>query len=161
MLHTERESENSLPMICAEICAYARMLLWEFITQAGRENVFYADTDSIVVNEIGYSNLLDRLDNTRLGALKLEGVSYSNEFWAPKDYALDNDVHIKGVRKKAIQVGDRIFIQSTFKSWDWNLSQGHDGFIRVDTTIKHLSRENKKAQVFGLGPTKPIELEEW
>ncbi|GAJ21876.1 unnamed protein product, partial [marine sediment metagenome] len=51
------ESFNSFPAIASHVTAYGRMYLYELMKQAGRENVFYCDTDSLIVNEAGRSKL--------------------------------------------------------------------------------------------------------
>ena len=56
----EGESTHSFPAIAAHVSAEARMELWSIINEAGRDNVFYCDTDSVLVNEDGYKNLGQR-----------------------------------------------------------------------------------------------------
>ena len=161
MLLTESESHNSSPVIAAEITSHARLLLWNLIEQAGRENVVYVDTDSLVVTEAGRNALSNRLNATVLGALKLEGESTYSAFWAPKDYSFGGVRRTKGIRATAEEVTPVDFIQERFQSWDVNLKQGQDGFVMVTPQTKHLTRINHKALVNGHGPTYPLTLKEW
>ena len=165
VLDTDGESENSIPLISAEITAYGRIRLWEYIKQAGVENVYYVDTDSLITNQIGYERLLGEIHPSRLGALKLEETLSSGRFSAPKDYSLWEGIPyqkketIKGVRKYAVKVGENTYTQEQFQSWDKNLKEGHDGSITVRKTVKTLSRKNTKRLVVGDDMlTLPIEL---
>ena len=161
VLETGHESENSMPIISAEITAYGRMMLWGLIQQAGLENVYYVDTDSLVVSVDGYNLLLDTLSETKMGCLKMESIDNHGVFWAPKDYVLGDVRKIKGIRNTAVKVSPTTFEQDMFRSWDYNLSRGVDGHIDVVRQTKHLSRVNHKVVVSGYGPTNPIELMEW
>ena len=66
------ESNNSFPAIASHVTAYGRLHLWSLMQQAGIGNYFYCDTDSLIVNEAGLWNLSNRLDEVRLGGLKVE-----------------------------------------------------------------------------------------
>jgi len=160
-LETDGESENSIPMIASEITAYGRIQLWQLIKQAGLENLYYVDTDSLIVNSVGYLNLQSQLSDTALGFLKLEGTADDGEFWAPKDYRFGKERKTKGIRSTAVALTPVEFEQDTFRSWDYNLKRGIDGHIDVVKTRKHLSRINTKMQQTGNGRTTPIHLTEW
>ena len=161
LLKTESEAHNSAPIIASEITSYARLLLWDLIKQAGRENVLYVDTDSLVVSESGYLRLKESISVSRLGYLKLEGESHYSEFWAPKDYLFGGVQKTKGIRSKAKQISPVDYEQERFQSWDVNLKGGSDGFVLVTPQTKHLMRINHKALVNGHGPTYPLQLKEW
>lgn len=104
ILAREAESSNSFPLIAAEITALARLQVWELITTAGEQNVFYTDTDSLVVNGDGYNNLAHLIDPIQLGRLKLEAEADDAEFLAPKHYNFDGKWTIKGVKANAVLV---------------------------------------------------------
>lgn len=95
------EAYNSFPAIAAHVTAYARMYLWELRELAGRENFYYTDTDSCIVNSQGLANLHHLLDKTKLGMLKIEGVAREVELLAPKVYKFGDSVKRKGVPRKA------------------------------------------------------------
>ena len=158
MLLTDSESENSCPIIASEITAHGRIMLWELITLAGVENVYYVDTDSLVVNETGYKNLASKIHPTTPGMLKVEWSGSDAEFWTAKDYRVGSDWKIKGIRSNAEKVSKLVYRQDEFRSWDYNLSKRQDGYIDVVSITKHLSRKNTKGVVNGLGRVYPIRL---
>lgn len=51
------EPKEAMPFLHATICSYARRNLVTIIRQAGQENVYYCDTDGILVNGEGLNNL--------------------------------------------------------------------------------------------------------
>lgn len=94
-------SYESFVAISSFVTAYARMYLIELILKAKRENVYYVDTDSLVVNQEGYNNLINEIDPSELGKLKLEEISYNSSFFRPKYYIFNNVEKCKGVKKTA------------------------------------------------------------
>ncbi|GAI41675.1 unnamed protein product, partial [marine sediment metagenome] len=105
------ECFNSFPAIAAEVSAYARMYLYELMKQAGTENVFYCDTDSLVINEVGLCNLKNLMDENRLGALKLVETSSELLIRGLKDYSTSSKVVIKGISKNATKLSDGVYEQ--------------------------------------------------
>lgn len=96
----EKESFNSFCAIAAHVTSNARMLLADFIETAGRENLYYCDTDSLFVSKDGYENLLKggHIHNKELGKLKLEETGTYLEINAPKDYNFNGHIKLKGVK---------------------------------------------------------------
>lgn len=100
----DKSSENcydTFVAIPSFVTAYARMYLVDLILKAKRENVFYVDTDCLIVNEIGYSNLSDSINEYELGKLKIEGISNDTTIYRPKFYYFNNEKKCKGVKKDA------------------------------------------------------------
>lgn len=110
----EGESYNSFCAIAAHVTAYARIYLYDLILLAGRENVFYTDTDSMIVNQDGYNRLEHLLHPTELGKLKLEGIEKLVNTYAPKHYEFGEKLVIKGVPTKATKIEDNKY---TFETW--------------------------------------------
>ena len=76
---------SAVPVIASEVTGYARMKLWEYMVQAGLENVAYVDTDGIIVNKAG----VDRLDvkaQPGIGELGLQGYGTGTVIYGIKDY---------------------------------------------------------------------------
>ncbi|MBA7571566.1 hypothetical protein ES708_13331 [subsurface metagenome] len=104
------EGYNSFTAISAEVTANARMMLWDFIEKAGPENVFYTDTDSLLVNKTGYDRLAGDRSQTILGKLKLVQKTSKVVLHNVKDYQLGRKVKIKGISRTAEKVSDNEYI---------------------------------------------------
>jgi len=75
----EEEGFHSMVAITGHVTANARLYLWQFVEEAGLDHVFYMDTDSIFVDEVGKQRLEEYIDPTELGALDVEkSGSYLN-----------------------------------------------------------------------------------
>lgn len=85
------ESYYSHPAIAAHITAGARCRLFELISLAGWDNVFYCDTDSILTNETGLENLACEIagEDPMLGQLQMEFKAWRLSIKGKKDYKLD------------------------------------------------------------------------
>jgi len=154
------ESYNSFPGIAAHITAYGRMYLWDLMKTAGRENVLYTDTDSLIVTEPGYNALLHHINAVTLGALKLETQIKNASFYSPKDYVINEIRKIKGIKANATQLSVNTWTHEIFRSWDWLLKQDQDGYIQVEHSQKVLSRKHKKSKLLPSGWTQPYSVPE-
>jgi len=112
--YDEGEPWDSLPAIPAHVAAYGRVYMWSLMAQAGREHTFYMDTDSLIVNEIGYHNLVGNVDPTELGFLKLEGTNSDLEIRAKKDYRFGDLRVTKGIKDSAVELAPDLFEQWHF-----------------------------------------------
>jgi len=129
------EGYNSFVGIAAHVTAYARMYLWKLIDLAGRSNVYYCDTDSLVVTQAGYDALASRIDPERLGYLKLEDRARSMEIRAPKDYDFGEHTVRKGVPLAASILDNNTFTMETWPSIRSHLADGlTDTFHNRDVT---------------------------
>lgn len=132
--------------ISAFITSFARMYLVEMILKAGRKNVFYVDTDCLIVNEKGHLNLKKYIHNSKLGCLKLEDVSNDSVFYRPKFYYFGNDFKCKGVKKDAnlcsniVDDGNMYVKQNQFERFKTSLSRKSLDFIRVSEVKKIISK---------------------
>jgi len=152
------ESRESHPAIAAHVTANARMLLWEFICIAGRENVYYVDTDSLLVNSEGYNNLSVLLSETKLGCLKLEKTMSSATINAPKDYVFGETVKRKGISPNAIEISPGVFSQDQFPSFKGLLRRGDLDNYYIKSVTKHLTRRYQKGNVGAGGEITPYFL---
>lgn len=152
------ESEQSFPAISAFITSYGRVLLWHLMELAGAGHVYYTDTDSVIVDDVGYQRLAPYVDDARLGALKVVGTSDDSLFFGAKDYRFGDERRIKGIKRDAEQVDEHTYIQDTWRSWDYTLKEGQDGCIYVDRQPHVLTREYTKGVPTASGWVEPLSL---
>ncbi|GAG98889.1 unnamed protein product, partial [marine sediment metagenome] len=67
------------------VTAYARLKLWELIKRAGRGHVFYCDTDSVYVDQVGFEQLQPLIIEGKLGALGIKRTGNSLIIKGAKD----------------------------------------------------------------------------
>ena len=156
----EREGETaiSFPAIAASITAYSRMLLWKYITLAGRENVFYCDTDSLICNQTGYDRLSQEIDPLTLGKLKLEGQSDTVEIFGAKDYIFGDKVKVKGIPKNATQLREGRWRLLQFQGFTTWINEGGTGAPKAWYRTKERKSKYNKGIVLESGRVTPIKL---
>lgn len=132
------EAADSFPGIASHIAASGRMVLQEYINVAGQKNVFYADTDSLIVNQAGYYNLMGDIDQVKLGYLKLEGKSADLSIFAKKSYVFGEKRVSKGIKKNAVQQEDGAWRQVHFTSLKWAFKQGNLDDVFIYEVDKHV-----------------------
>jgi len=157
-LEREPESRESCPIIASYVTSYARMKLWALIQLAGRANVYYCDTDSLLVTDAGMRRLKPAIDPHRLGALKYEGWVPHVEIMGAKDYVWGCLRRVKGVRSRAEWLD-----ASTVKQERWRGLRGQvaDGILDMPTTAtitKRLSRVYTKGTTSTGGKVTPHHL---
>lgn len=118
------ESYYSFPAIAGAVTANARLYLWGLVKAAGLANVFYVDTDSLIVSTAGFDRLQSYLDPERLGALKLEGESDRLIINGAKDYIFGSEVKHKGVPKAAVETLPGVWLYEQFRGFKTWLSEG-------------------------------------
>lgn len=156
-------STNSFIAISSEITANARMLLYNLILSAGKENVLYCDTDSLFVNEEGLRRLQNYTGDD-LGELKLDKYFESIYIYNLKHYEgiVNNEeiVKLKGVKKNAIRIDENKYKQKQFMRFRGLLKERiFDGVIIKDV-IKEVKGKYRKGIVFSDGTIMPFVLHE-
>lgn len=157
----DEEGRESFPAIASHVTAYARQRLWELINLAGKDNIYYCDTDSLYANEVGSERLASELNADRLGALKLERIVSNGTIYGAKDYRFGEEWKCKGVRRKATWIGPNRVAQE-----EWPKLQGLLHRDSLDAPLilqkeKHLSRQYDKGIVHGDGKVTPLVLSTW
>jgi len=156
--NTQEESFNSFPAIASFVTAYARMLLWKYIKTAGRENVYYVDTDSLFVNAIGEERLKQYIDEDKLGYLKHEKPVESFEIYGVKDYILNGEQKTKGISKNMKLEKDGKYHGWRFQKIIGAINDGDLSGVKVINVVKELKREYKKGTVNQDGSVAPFEF---
>jgi hypothetical protein len=136
----EDEAYNAFPAIAAHVTAYARMKLSSYIEIAGREHVFYCDTDSLIVDSTGYERLKKVIDPSRLGMLKLEGMSDTVTVYGRKDYKFGEDVKRKGVSSKYLKQDPDTTIKETWSGFPHLLQHPEEEFVVIKRKALDLKR---------------------
>jgi len=154
------ECFNSFPAIASHVTAYGRLRLWELIKQASCENVFYCDTDSLIVNEAGLCKLNNQLHETKLGYLKIESITQSLIIRGLKDYATESKNVIKGIRKNAVEIRAGVYEQEKWPSFRGTLRSKDANVYTIEKITKTLTRKYTKGTVNLDGTIAPFVLDE-
>jgi len=154
----EKEAYDSFPAIAAHITTNSRVILWNYMQLAGIDNVFYTDTDSLMVNETGYLNLQAYESKNELGKLKLEKVLENLIVNAPKDYEHKAGIARKGVPKDAKQLSPNTFLYTQWPKLSTLIRKNSIDQYFTFWQEKQLKRQYLKGWVTSTGEVKPFEI---
>lgn len=154
----DAESYNSMPAIAAHVCAYARAHLWRLQLTAGREDLFYCDTDSLDTSQAGYDHLAALVNPAELGALKLESVEPWMVYHGPKDYESATKRKTKGVRAGAVWLEPNVVIQQQWSSLVGLVRAGDVSAPITRAVVKQLQRRYLKGLPTANGRVLPLSL---
>ncbi len=152
------ESWWSHPAIAAHVTAYARLHLWRLIREAGRRDVAYCDTDSLLVSGRGAARLQARWIGDALGKLQIEATMPEALIHGPKDYVMGEKKRTKGVRQTAVWIGPNTVEQDHWFGLKGLVATGDVSAPRVKRITKHLARIYRKGKTLPGGRTRPWRL---
>jgi len=162
----EQEAFNAFCAIASHVTSYARQILAGFMQTAGRENIYYCDTDSLFTNKTGYDRIkaAGGIDNKLLGKLKLEGNPKEMYFHGPKDYELDGKFTLKGIGKNDIGMSDIRTHRTLYYCKQWpklngQLRKGPYTKYKNINIVKELKRKYRGGWIESNGDVTPFILD--
>jgi hypothetical protein len=153
---------DSVPAIAAFVTSYGRVRLLRAIRIAGWANVYYYDTDSLMVNEEGYRRLLrsEFMASSGMGFLTLRGVYEAMEIRGVKYYVSDGKVTCSGLAKGQIVDGGDGVHYSRYLSAVEQSRRGHRPVAAIITGSYVRAEAYGGGIVSADGKVKPFHLRE-
>lgn len=156
------EAYNAFCAIASHVTSYARQMLAGFMQIAGRENLYYCDTDSLFTNKLAYEKILASggIHNNDLGKLKLESNHKEMWLYGPKDYKLDDKVTLKGIGKNDLKVINPLTGKEEYHCMQWPKQNGllrkggYEKYATI-TIVKRLTRKYKGGVILNDGTVRP------
>jgi len=128
----EVNGRDTLVAIPAHIASYARVKLWNLMLGAGISEVFYVDTDSLIVTRKGLDRLRSDIQPHDLGGLRLVNESDQLYIRAPKWYSFGRERKRAGISYAARAIEWDQFEQDRFRSTRWALTHDFAGAAIVE-----------------------------
>jgi hypothetical protein len=109
----QEEQSDTFPAITAYINSHGRAYLWKLMQIAGDGNVYYVDTDALIVNQLGFDALYaaGKMGMTQIGMLKLEDMPKHLRIHGRQSYEMDGVLTISGASGKTLKSGDAFIEQ--------------------------------------------------
>jgi len=123
-IYDRGEARYTSYAIAAHVTDFARLKLFDFASVAGWENVYYMDTDSLIVNASGKSRLAGYVHPSDLGMLKVEDKGRVFVGFSKKDYILGKSRKMKGYNVDGMRDEGHIF--KTFQNVRFYGAARHD-----------------------------------
>jgi hypothetical protein len=159
--HSEglKEGFDSLVAVSAFVTSYARVLLWNLLSKAGIENVYYCDTDSIFCNIDGYCNLIESIDEKQIGSLKVEETTGRLTVNNLKDYTFGAETKLKGVNKRAERLNENTYRCDQWQHFSGAVRARENETVLVKKVIKHNMAHYTKGVTNPAGLVTPLQLD--
>jgi hypothetical protein len=93
-------AEQSCPAVAAFWTSYGRALLLSMMMHLGADEIFYYDTDSLIVNGSGFETLRNTVGISQLaepGKLRIVATADNAEFLGVRKYCFGGEWHHAGV----------------------------------------------------------------
>ncbi len=156
----KKEGKDSFVGIAAHVTDYVRMYLWRLIQEAGIKNVYYMDTDSLVIAQDTYDRVKGSWEGKELGKLKVEKQSTDFTIHGLKDYKLGDKVRRKGINKgSVIDSNNKVQVLTSYSLSKMMTLQKSDCAILAKVT-KTIKREYTKGVITFDNRILPFELDE-
>lgn len=152
---------NSLVAIAAHITEDARMILDRLMSGIGREKILYCDTDGLKIFKRDMVKVKHKIHPSKLGSLKIEEECDDLEIVGPKSYIVKDRKVLKGVPKRAEQIGLLDFRYVTFQRQATHLRKNIVDHFEARRIEKHINNTYDKGVVTGTGRVRPFRLREF
>lgn len=153
--YSEGEGEYSNVAIAAHVTENARFALWDVMQDVGLKRVLYCDTDGVKIREKDLKYLSWPMNDTDLGALKIENRSRDLYIGGAKNYRTESIRKIKGIPRKAVEISPGVFEFASFGRQTAHLRAGEIAGAKVKTVIRELKTPYDKGKVLASGKVIP------
>jgi hypothetical protein len=152
------ESPNACPQITGYIMSEARAKLWRMIHNVGAENVYYMDTDSLVVNATGHSILENGTGSPDQAGLHLKDRSRGYEIYGPRALILGDTAKFAGMPRGAERTGDTTFLGEVWTGLERSVRTGEFDRVTIRKRPFTVRWNDKRRQRQPDGTTTPHRL---
>lgn len=153
------ESHSSVPSIPSWVAARCRVCLWQLCLFAGLDNVYYMDTDGLLVNTVGRNNIERLTEQWRGGSIVYKGEHRDVTIYGPRNVELGDDRRLSGVPKRAIRRDELTFEGETWSGLEYALQTGHTDVVEVSQRYWRVTPVDKRRIHNDDGTTTPHRLE--
>ena len=156
---TER-GHNAFVAIAAMVTSHARLYLYRLMEAAGREHVWYCDTDMLIVDPEGYGRLIEQLDPVRLGALRVQSEFAMLSLLQQHNYVAGTTIKHAGIPRDARLIGEDMYLFSAEPGLGTMARNNEMGMWRTRETVRRLGDVYDYGVILPGGRTTPIVLSE-
>jgi hypothetical protein len=154
----KQEGRDSMPFIPSWIAARCRVLLWEAMTAAGLQHVYYVDTDSVILDQEGSARMRAYADEHPELGWRIKQTHRRAEIYGPRQIVTEQEPRIAGVAKRAKRTGPRRFEGEVWQRAASGLASGRLGEVRVKDRQWHIQWSDRRRRHLDDGTTEPLRL---
>lgn len=168
LLHVGREllvksgmadGRDSFPAILGYVMAEVRVRLWSWMVTAGLENVFYVDTDGLIVSGKGRR----RIEAANPDGLRSKGTYSTAEIRGPRQLVLSGKTRIAGIPTNAVPKGDDSYLFDAWETLGGSLRRGVPTQVTVRDRVARIPGvDNRRLHLNGgLTAERRVTMTDW
>ena len=154
-------SKFNFTAISSIITGYGRIMIYELCLLIGKENVYYMDTDSIILDQSKLKKIKHLINDNEIGKLKIESKISNAEFRTLKDYTIDGKEVIKGISKSAKKINSKRYKVTNFKRISQIFIHSEKMYMEIFSSHKILTHKYEKGIIQKNGRVLPFTFTEF
>lgn len=152
------ETNDGCPQITSYIMSEARAKLWRVISQVGCDNVYYMDTDSLVVNHNGHYAIQSASAQADFAGLRSKAEFRRSHIYGPRSAVFANRPTVAGMPKRPEKHGPNVWRGEVWRGAKEGIRRGEYDTVSVVARSFTL-RYNQHRRYFNSdGGTSPYKL---
>lgn len=154
----EGEANSSCPQIPGWVQSHCRRLLWRIVDHAGPENVYYMDTDGLLVNKDG-AEMLRELKDIKGGYVLLEKAVHRNlTIHGPRQVEFADHRKISGLPSGAIRTSEITWSGETWEGLEPAMRAQHTDHVAVTPNTWTVTPTDNRRKHLPDGLTRPHKI---
>jgi len=153
-----REIDDGCPQITSYVMSEARAKLWRASQAIGPANVFYMDTDSLVVNSAGHTHIQVSTGNNLYDGLRSKAHFRKVHIYGPRSIICDTKPHVSGMPKGSVKVEQDKWSGEVWRGASESIRSGEHDSVRIRSTQFQLRYNQHRRAYDGGGFTRPHHL---
>lgn len=152
------ESKSSCPMVPGWVQSRCRAIMWGIMEQAGLDNVFYLDTDGLLVTDDGYDAIMAAGLEGPDWQLVYKGSYRGVRIHGERNVEVGSEYRLAGIPKSARRTDDTTFEGETWVGLERALEQGHTDYVSVSPAKWQVKPESHRRETIDELFTAPYRL---
>lgn len=154
--YEEGYTRDAFPAVAAHISSYLRVLLWSYMKLAGRENVYYCDTDSLMVGAAGLERLRRYMSPDEVGRLKLRKLLHGVTIYGKKQLVAEEERRLAGIPASAVECAPGIYEYEEFPRFRSYITNHRGERYRTRMVQKRVANHYPYGRVTPSGWVEPL-----
>jgi DNA polymerase type B, organellar and viral len=154
----QKEIDDGCPQITGYIMSEARAKLWRVAQQIGPKNVFYMDTDSLIVNSKGHERIQESLCCNLFDGLRSKGKFRSIQIFGPRSLITDNRPVVAGMPRGSKNMGSDTWSGEVWRGAKESVRLNEANIVSIRSTTFHLRYNSNRRHFEPEGQTVPYSL---
>jgi hypothetical protein len=156
-----QEINDGCPQITGYIMSEARAKLWRVAESTGHDDVYYMDTDSLIVNHKGHMHIQQQAGNRDYDGLRSKATYLSAHIYGPRSFVAGGKPTVSGLSKQATSIQPNVWQSEIWRGCKESIARGE--YDRVTILLRNFTlRYNQHRRAFSNnGRTVPYQLPQY